>query len=99
MHYSIWLSAEYFERWHEEKSENKVRGRQQKYRDEAYIWHKTKKIWCQLHIGRNDDGDIIKGEVITKRYSDIKGSTIFIRSNDNASQCSGWRWRLFIKIG
>ena len=32
---TIWFSEEGLEKWYEEKSENKVRGRQKKYGDEA----------------------------------------------------------------
>ena len=149
---TIWFSEEGLEKWYEEESENKSRGRQRKYGDEAiklmYIirqvfnlrlrqtqgfvtsilkimsvdlevldyttlarrvrglkidfvvnkprgpinlildstgikvsgekeWMKHKhgtkqrKIWRKLHIGVNDDGNIISGEVTTLRDSDI----------------------------
>jgi len=149
---TIWFSEEGLERWYEEESDNKARGRQKKYGDEAiklmYMirqvfnlrlrqtegfvtsilkimnidlevldyttlarrvrglkidfvankprgpinlildstgikvvgekeWMKHKhgtkqrKIWRKLHIGVNDDGNIIAGEVTTLRESDI----------------------------
>ena len=33
---------------------------------------KQRKIWRKLHIGVNDDGNIIAGEVTTLRDSDIR---------------------------
>ena len=149
---TIWFSEEGLEKWYEEEAENKERGRQRKYGDEAiklmYVirqvfnlrlrqtqgfvtsilkimnvdlevldyttlsrrvrdlkidfvvnkargpinlildstgikvsgekeWMKHKhgtrqrKIWRKLHIGINDDGDIIAGEITTLRDSDI----------------------------
>ena len=157
---TIWFSEEGLEKWYEEKSENKVRGRQKKYGDEAiklmYMirqvfnlrlrqtqgfvtsilkimnidlevldyttlarrvrglkidfvankpkgpinlildstgikvvgekeWMKHKhgtkqrKIWRKLHIGVNDDGNIIAGEVM--HYSTEKMLTVYEDTN------------------
>ena len=53
---------------------------------------KQRKIWRKLHIGVNDDGNIIAGEVTTLRDSDIRTIRVKLSLYDTVFQALKCRY-------